>query len=88
MTIHGGVNNIQDDQVASLALIVDELIPRGMILANEIYNSLPQDGSVIGTIGRGLPTEPSTSEFHRRQRRRPTAKAIVAPSATLEINAG
>lgn len=30
----------------------------GMILANEVYNSLPQDGSVIGAIGRGLPTEP------------------------------
>lgn len=34
MSIHGGVNNIQDDQTASLALIVDELIPRGMITAN------------------------------------------------------
>lgn len=29
-----------------------------MILTNEIYNSLPQDGSVIGNIGRGMPTEP------------------------------
>lgn len=30
----------------------------GMVLANELYNSLPQDGSVIGTIQRGLVTEP------------------------------
>jgi len=29
-----------------------------MILANEVYSSLPQDGSVIANIGRGMPTEP------------------------------
>lgn len=34
MTIHGGVNNIQDDQAASLGIIVNDLIPRGMIIAN------------------------------------------------------
>jgi len=30
----------------------------GMVLANELYNNLPQDGSVIGTFQRGLATEP------------------------------
>lgn len=29
-----------------------------MLLANELYNILPQDGSVIGIIGRGIPMEP------------------------------
>ena len=29
-----------------------------MILANEVYSSLPQDGSVMANIGRGMPTEP------------------------------
>jgi len=29
-----------------------------MILTNELYNSLPRDGSVFGTVGRGLPQEP------------------------------
>jgi len=29
-----------------------------MILTNEVYNSLPQDGTVIGNVGRGMPTEP------------------------------
>ena len=29
-----------------------------MILTNEVYNSLPQDGTVIANAGRGMPTEP------------------------------
>jgi tripartite-type tricarboxylate transporter receptor subunit TctC len=29
-----------------------------MIITNEIYASLPQDGTVIGNVGRGMPTEP------------------------------
>jgi tripartite-type tricarboxylate transporter receptor subunit TctC len=29
-----------------------------MILTNELYNSLPKDGSVFGNVGRGLPQEP------------------------------
>lgn len=29
-----------------------------MILTNEVYNSLPQDGTVIANVGRGMPTEP------------------------------
>lgn len=29
-----------------------------MILTNELYNSLPKDGTVFGTIGRGLTHEP------------------------------
>jgi len=29
-----------------------------MILANEVYSSLPQDGTVIANLGRGMPTEP------------------------------
>ncbi len=29
-----------------------------MLLANELYNILPKDGTVIGTIGRGIPMEP------------------------------
>lgn len=49
MTIHGGVNNIQDDQSASLALIRDELIPRGMIVANGGASSV-QSWSAGGII--------------------------------------
>ena len=29
-----------------------------MILTNEVYSSLPQDGTVIANVGRGMPTEP------------------------------
>lgn len=29
-----------------------------MILTNEVFNSLPQDGTVIANVGRGMPTEP------------------------------
>lgn len=29
-----------------------------LLLANELYNTVPQDGSVIGLIGRGIPMEP------------------------------
>lgn len=29
-----------------------------MILTNEIYNSLPKDGTAFGNVGRGLPQEP------------------------------
>jgi tripartite-type tricarboxylate transporter receptor subunit TctC len=29
-----------------------------LVLANEIYNTLPQDGTVFGNVGRGMPTEP------------------------------
>ena len=29
-----------------------------MILTNELYNSLPKDGTVFGNVGRGLPQEP------------------------------
>ena len=29
-----------------------------LVLANEVYNTLPQDGSVIANFGRGMPTEP------------------------------
>lgn len=29
-----------------------------MILANEVFASLPQDGTVMANIGRGMPTEP------------------------------
>ncbi|MCC2096435.1 MAG: hypothetical protein KDJ29_06060, partial [Hyphomicrobiales bacterium] len=29
-----------------------------IILTNALYNSLPKDGTVMGEIGRGLPTEP------------------------------
>ena len=29
-----------------------------MLLTNEIYNVLPKDGSIIGIVGRGMPTEP------------------------------
>lgn len=29
-----------------------------MLLANELYNILPKDGTVVGIIGRGIPMEP------------------------------
>jgi tripartite-type tricarboxylate transporter receptor subunit TctC len=29
-----------------------------LLLANELFNTLPQDGSAIGIIGRGIPMEP------------------------------
>jgi tripartite-type tricarboxylate transporter receptor subunit TctC len=29
-----------------------------LVLANEVYNTLPQNGTVIANVGRGMPTEP------------------------------
>ena len=29
-----------------------------LVLTNEVYNTLPQDGTVIANVGRGMPTEP------------------------------
>lgn len=63
VAIHGGVNNEQEDQSVSLGIIVNDLIPRGMITANGGLGTVIAEnrGGIIYLAAKaGAIPEPST----------------------------
>lgn len=63
VAIHGGVNNVQDSVSESLAIITDDLIPRGMITANGgagTVVALNRGGVIYLAANVGAIPEPTT----------------------------
>ena len=56
-----------------------------LLLANELYNTLPKDGSVIGLIGRGIPMEPL---FGTKEAKFDPSKFNWLGSANNEVSIG
>lgn len=55
----------------------------GLILTNEMYNTLPKDGSIFATIGRGLPMEPL---FGSKEAKFDPTKMLWIGSANNEVS--
>ena len=75
LRIDGGVNNIQDDQAASLDLIVNDLIPRGYIVANG-----GADAVIVQRLGDSIFLSAQAGKIPE-----PTALALAALACTLMV---